>query len=533
MEQQDICPNCFAHSYKNGECSRCGYQLSFDSHTGSRILPAGTTLRHRYCVGKVLGEGGFGITYKAYDTQRGQICAIKEFAPNGMCRRGADGRTLELISSSSKMPYMAGLKRFMEESQILIKLGNIPSVVNISESFQENATAYFVMEYLDGADLGQIVRAAGKRLPVAEVTDIILQVAVSMDVIHAKTKIIHRDISPDNIYITKDKKVKLIDFGSAKEVTGSQEGFSVLVKLKLSPPEQYSSNMTQGSFTDVYSLAATYYYALSGINLPPAPDRLNGQNYVPLKQLGLGISESVSDAVDRALILDVGMRTQTMQAFIQGIAPAAMGGGKRVVSSYEAEKLARQREEYERQRARQQGEKAQQAREKAAREQLKKQQELARQRELEKQQEAVRQQREKQQELMRQRQYRGQQAGLKQQGGYTSRQGSAVPYVSVLSGPSAGTSWAIPADQRMRFGRSKTEANLRVEKPEDISRIHCEICYLPKKEQFSIRDVSTYGVFYNGQRLEKGREYSFTPPARFMLASRACIIELGVRYEHH
>lgn len=529
MEHQDICPNCFAHSYKNGECCRCGYQVNFDSHTNSRILPAGTTLRHRYCVGKVLGEGGFGITYKAYDTQRSKICAIKEYAPNGMCRRGADGKTLELIASSSKMPYMAGLKRFMEESQILIKLGNIPSVVNISESFQENATAYFVMEYLDGADLGQIVRAAGKRLPVAEVTDIILQVAVSMDVIHTKTKIIHRDISPDNIYITKDKKVKLIDFGSAKEVTGSQEGFSVLVRLRLSPPEQYSANMTQGSFTDVYSLAATYYYALSGINLPPAPERLNGQNYVPLKQLGLGVTESVSDAVDRALILDKGLRTQTMQAFIQGIAPAAIGGGKRVVSSYEAEKLARQREGYERQKARQQGDKEQQ--------------ELVRRRELEKQ-EAVRQQRERQQAAIRQQELaRQKQEELRRKQELAKRQElarqraqerlKAVPYVSVITGPSAGKSWAIPPGQRLKFGRSKTEANLKVEKPEDISRIHCEIAYLPDKGQFCIRDVSSFGVFYNGQRLEKGREYSFTPPARFMLASRACIIELGVKYEHH
>ncbi len=526
MEGQDICPNCFAHSYKDGACSRCGYQVSFDSHTGSRILRAGTTLRHRYCVGKVLWEGGFGITYKAYDTQKGLICAIKEYAPNGMCRRAADGRTLELNASSSKMPYMAGLKRFMEESQILIKLGRIPSVVNISESFQENATAYFVMEYLDGADLGQIVRAAGKRLPVAEITDIILQVAVSMDVIHAKTKIIHRDISPDNIYITKDKKVKLIDFGSAKEVSGSQEGFSVLVKLKLSPPEQYSSNMAQGSFTDVYSLAATYYYALSGINLPPAPDRLNGKNYVPLKQLGLGIAESVSDAVDRALILDTKMRTQTMQAFIQGIAPAAIGGAKRVVSSYEAEKLVRQREIYERQQGRQSG-LDRQAADKAAREQLKKQA-LARQ----KQQEAVRQERERQQRA-------GRTSGAARAGGggsqrvSGSRQGTAVPYVSVLTGPSGGMSWNIPPDRKMKFGRSKTEANLQVVQPEDISRVHCEIAYSPGKDQFSIRDVSTYGVFYNGRRLEKGREYRFTPPARFMLASKACIIELGVKYEHH
>ena len=111
---------------------------------------------------------------------------------------------------------MAGLARFLEESQILSRLEQIPSVVDITDTFQENNTAYFVMEYLNGADLRQIVKASKQRIPVNQITDVILQVAVSMDVIHTKTKIIHRDISPENIYITREGKVKLIDFGSAK-----------------------------------------------------------------------------------------------------------------------------------------------------------------------------------------------------------------------------------------------------------------------------------------------------------------------------
>ncbi len=440
MDQKkgDICPNCFYHSYINGQCIRCGYHIMGDSHISSRILQAGTLLQQRYHLGRVLGEGGFGITYKVYDTRKNRICAIKEYAPNGQFRRGADKKTMEIVSSAANGPYMAGLKRFMEESQILSRLENIPSVVDIWESFQENATAYLVMEYLDGADLGQIVRDRRRSLSVGEVTDIILQVALSMDIIHTQTGIIHRDISPDNICITKDQKVKLIDFGSAKEVSGIREDFSVLVRLKFSPPEQYYPNMAQGSFTDVYSLAATYYYALAKLNLPPAGERLNGQNYVPLKQLGLGMKESVSDAVDRALLLDVKKRTQTMQEFIQGIIPAARGREKR-----------------------------------------------------------------------------------------------EVPYVAVITGPLSGRSWTMASGQRVKVGRSARDADLRIECPEDISRIHCEITYKPDKKMFRIRDISTYGVFYNGRRLEKGREYSFFPPARFMLASRACIIEVGVKYEYH
>lgn len=579
MEQinPNICPNCFDSNYQNGVCSRCGYQARFASHHSGRGLAAGMLLKNRYIIGKILGEGGFGITYKAYDMTRRRICAVKEYVPNGMSRRAMDGRRLELLTPDAEGPYLAGLRRFLEESQILSKLEQIPSVVNITDSFKENSTAYFVMEYLDGADLGQIVRTSKSRLPVGEITNIILQVAVSMDVIHTKTKIIHRDISPDNIYITKNKQVKLIDFGSAKQtVTGAQDGFSVVVKLKLSPPEQYSQDMVQGSFTDVYSLAATYYYALTGTNLPTAPDRLMGTNYVPLKQLNLGVPDSVSDAVDRALILNVDQRTRTMQEFIRGIAAAAPADKRPVFNSYEAGQLARQREEFLRQEAaRQQAERNRKQQEAARQREIQlKQQEAARQREAQfKQQEAARQreiqlkqqeaarQREvqlKQQEAVRQREIQlrqqeaeklqkaQQEAVLKQQReqwlrqqdlGHQARrpavrsvvQTAGTPYVAVVGGLAAGKSWMIPPNQVMKVGRSATEVHLRIEKPEDLSRIHCMITYAADKKVFRIRDVSSFGVFYQGKRLEKGRDYEFRPPARFALASSACLIEVGVR----
>lgn len=488
MEQNSpsICPNCFASTYKNGECSRCGYQAKFDRHINSRGLFAGTILKQRYYIGKILGEGGFGITYKVFDLQKRVICAVKEYAPNGMSQRSADKKRIELLSPDVENAYLAGLKRFLEESQILSRLEKIPSVVKIMDSFQENSTAYFVMEYLDGADLGRMVKRSKTPLPVGYVTNIILQVAVSMDVIHTKTKIIHRDISPDNIYITKNNQVKLIDFGSAKQtVTGAQDGFSVVVKLKLSPPEQYSQEMVQGSFTDVYSLAATYYYALTGITLPTAPDRLSGKNYVPLKALNLGIPDSVSDAVDQALILNVEQRTKTMQTFIQGIAPAAAFGKRKVVSSYEMEKLARQREEFRRQ-------------------------------------EEARKQKEKQKRPEPPSSPRG-----------TVRT-AEIPYIRIVGGIFAGKCWLIPPNRLLKIGRSSTDVDLRIEKLEKLSRIHCCITYVENKKVFRIRDVSSNGVFYGGRRLEKGKDYEFKPFSKIVLATTACIIEVGVKKnEHH
>lgn len=315
----NICPNCFDTAYDHGECLKCGYRQIYDQST-SRGLPWGAILNNRYIIGKVLGEGGFGITYKACDLKGGGICAIKEYAPAGMSCRQEDGITLGLATQREAACYEKGLKRFIEEAQILHRLGDIPSVVRVLECFRENQTAYFAMEYLDGANLNQIVRAARYQLPFEEVTNIIIQVGRAMDRIHKEARIFHRDISPENIYITKDKQVKLIDFGSAKETElPKDQEYSVVLKLKFAPPEQHSSRMKQGTYTDVYALAGTYYYTLTGLNLPTAVDRLSGETYVPLKQMNMGIPDYVSDAVDRALELNYQKRTQTMEEFVNEI----------------------------------------------------------------------------------------------------------------------------------------------------------------------------------------------------------------------
>ena len=430
---QERCPNCFEPGYRGGSCGRCGFQASYDKRS-VRALPAGVVLKRRYYLGRLLGEGGFGITYKAYDLQGGRLCAVKEYAPAGMTLRGADKRKLVLSSREKQEPYRAGLRRFMEEAQILSRLERIPAVVDITDSFQENDTAYFVMEFLDGADLRQIVKASKMRLPAEEITDIILQVAVAMDIIHTRTKIIHRDITPDNIYITRDKKVKLIDFGSAKQtVTGYEGGLSVVLKPKFAPPEQFSSRMIQGSYTDVYALAGTYYYAVTGRMLPAGPERVSGANYVPLKQMNLGIPDSVSDAVDRALALNVNQRTQTMQEFIQGIAG---GLQKRPIQAPQ-------------------------------------------------------------------------------------------PCIQITAGPEAGKRWPIPSGVPVSLGRGAA-AQLQMHQPEDVSRIHCQITWLPEKGKFRIQDLSTYGTFYQGRRLNKGTLYDVAPPAKLMLASPLCVIELGL-----
>ena len=551
---QELCPNCFEPGYQGGSCRRCGYQKGYDKKGSGKALPPGTLLRQRFYVGKLLGEGGFGLTYKAFDTQANKICAVKEYAPNGLCIRTADGRTLELTSRDQEMPYRAGLRRFLDESRILSRLEQIPSVVDITDTFQENNTAYFVMEFLDGADLRQIVKAARQQLPVEQITNIILQVAVSMDVIHTRSGIIHRDISPENIYITRDGKVKLIDFGSAKRTeNGMGTGLSVVLKPKFAPPEQFSSEMAQGSFTDVYSLANTFYYALTGASVPSAPDRLAGKEYVPLKHLNLGVPEGVSDAVDHALILNVRHRTQTMQTFIQEIAlgsqmavsqpvagarPGAAGqpvAGARPGAAGQPVAGARPGAA---------GQPVAGARPGAAGQPVAG---AAAQGAASGAAEGPGFARAAQ---------RGQAGapgmsgtpGASRTPGTPGTPGSGAasrppksggkrpaarfPYVSIVAGPETGKNWVLPPDRPMTMGRSMSEANLRVQYPENISRIHCRITYVSSNGKFSIRDLSANGVFYKGKRLQKGVDYQVKPPARFMLAGSSCVIEVGVRYEY-
>lgn len=312
-----LCPDCFKEGYSDGVCPSCGYSREKDKNVTTRFLAPGNVLDGRYYTGRVLGAGGFGITYKAIDLMSQEVCCIKEYAPSDLCTRQADGHSLEVRSKENELLYQRGLERFMEEAQTLSRLDDIPSVVKIYEAFKENYSAYFVMEYLDGSDLKKLTVGAKRRPDPKWLVDVILQVALSMDVIHVKTGIIHRDISPENIYITKDGKVKLIDFGNAKQTShGIKAGFSVILKKRFAPPEQFSKSMAQGAFTDVYSLASTFYYIATGQYLPTAPDRIAGEKYSPLDEVVPEYSETVSEALDHALMLNINDRTPSMQVFV-------------------------------------------------------------------------------------------------------------------------------------------------------------------------------------------------------------------------
>lgn len=320
-EERRRCPNCFQGKMKNGKCEKCGFESLEEKENHLRITPF-ARLNDRYIVGRMLGHGGFGITYKAYDTLNQCVCAIKEFLPQGLVMRTGQGKEISVTSTENIDDFEHGKKRFIEEGRILMKLGNVMEVVQIYDSFQENNTVYLVMEYVEGVNLSQLMRVYGGRIPVREAVSLVYDAGYALEQVHNLARIFHRDISPDNIMVTREGGIKIIDFGNAKYlISEKSQMMSVVLKHGYAPPEQYSSMGKQGSYTDVYSLAATLYYIITGERIPIAPDRLGGNEYIRLSELNLGVPDYVSEAVDKALETNRKTRTQTMGEFIRQLKP--------------------------------------------------------------------------------------------------------------------------------------------------------------------------------------------------------------------
>ncbi|MGL5436052.1 MAG: protein kinase domain-containing protein [Lachnospiraceae bacterium] len=318
---KDMCPNCFSWHYHRNSCADCGY-INQPNRNQGRAMTAGTLLGNRYFIGRILGVGGFGITYKAYDYLHREVCAIKEYAPAGITYRNQGEKEIQVSMTSGKSVFHHGMIRFLQEAERLKQLFDIDDVVKIKDSFSQNGTAYFVMEYLDGTNLKQVIRMANRPVRADDITEMIARIGMAMSVIHKTTGILHRDITPENIYLLKDGTAKLLDFGSARQQTmDERQEFSVEFKKGFAPPEQYYRTGKQGPYTDVYSLAATYYFALTKRTVPDAIERLDGKICPPLYQLRSDIAHTLSLTVEQALELDYRRRIQTMDQFVKGICP--------------------------------------------------------------------------------------------------------------------------------------------------------------------------------------------------------------------
>ena len=273
IENENFCKMCFDKIADGQEiCSKCDNKSNNELYP--TVLEEGTVVGEKYVIGKVLGKGGFGITYLAYDCAGKKKVAIKEYFPDSLAHRDTGLTTLSLYTDGRYDDFKKGEESFYNEAKTLSLLSYNNNIVKVFEMFSENNTSYYVMEYLEGSDLKKHLMKNGP-MPEKEVLSIMEHVMDAVSAVHS-LDFLHRDISPDNIFLCKDGSVKLIDFGSARQVI-SQEAKTLTVMLKhgFAPFEQYKTHGVQGPWTDIYALGATIYYAITGKVPLDAPSRID------------------------------------------------------------------------------------------------------------------------------------------------------------------------------------------------------------------------------------------------------------------
>lgn len=325
IDPNKVCLGCMRETAGEEICPYCGFSLkNYEAERNIRILPAATILNGKYLVGKVIGDGGFGITYLALDLNLQVPVAIKEYFPVGLASRDtADGKneTLSLLSGDKERFYKMGLHSFSEEAQSLAKFREVSGVVSVNDFFYENGTAYLVMEYIQGKSLKKYMKECNGTLPEAKVLEIMRPILDALAQIH-KQGIIHRDISPENIMLSDSGEVLLIDFGAARTATGAEtKSLTVLLKHGYAPVEQYQTKGKQGPWTDIYAVCATMYRMLSGILPDEAVERMVQDNLVPLEKLnrngdGILVSHHVSAAIQKGLAVRPENRYQNVEKLI-------------------------------------------------------------------------------------------------------------------------------------------------------------------------------------------------------------------------
>ncbi len=319
MDIDSLCMRCMKGTVKAGTCQVCGAR--FPEPRAAHALPLKTILHGRYLVGSILGAGGFGITYAAYDILGQSRAAIKEYMPLSLASRQADG--LSLKSESDSRWYEWGMERFEQEARIIYRYRGNPNIVQVSQIFRENHTSYYVMEYLQGEDLHHYVLARGGKVSWENLECFVVPILDILEKVH-KDGIIHRDISPENIYITGRDTAKLIDFGAAKGYL-SHASKSIILKMGYTPPEQYLYHGNQGPWSDIYALSATIYNCLTGVCPPDASERVVDDKLVPLGEFPIQLPSNVEKALMKSLKLQTDQRYQDVASFRGDL----LGMGKR------------------------------------------------------------------------------------------------------------------------------------------------------------------------------------------------------------
>ena len=285
----------------------------------SHCLRKGTRLIGRYTIERVLGQGGFGITYLGIDELHEKKVAIKEFFPQGIVTRNIeyeDAVTVTFVGEKDN--YNKGKEKFLKEARIMARFSKDEGIVKAQDFFEINNTAYIVMEYLEGITLKQYLRE-NERIEPEELLELFVPLIESLDEIHSQG-LIHRDISPDNIMVLLGGKIKLMDFGAARDYTDfGEKSLSLILKPGYAPPEQYQTHGVQGPWTDIYALCATMYKCLTGENPPDAIERVMDDNLKEISEFGIPVSKQMEETIIKGMSISARNRYQNIEEFCEDL----------------------------------------------------------------------------------------------------------------------------------------------------------------------------------------------------------------------
>lgn len=322
-----ICYSCFReYSDEFDVCPYCGAIKSNGVAEPVYLYP-GTMLLDRYLLGDTVGAGGFGIIYKAWDTKLETIVAVKEFFANRLMTR-AVGTTDVIVNKKSIQEFEYRKERFLAEARTMAKFGNHRNIPNVFESFEENGTAYIVMELLVGQSLNEYLQENGNRVDLNFAVDIANEVGKALISLHSEG-IIHRDVAPDNIFICegKETRVKLLDLGAAKLADNTDDVIDIILKPGYSPVEQYDNTASIGNWTDIYALGATLYVMLTGIKPDESTNRKKEDTLSDPHEIDDSIPVNLSNAIMKAMAIDRHLRFKTVEDFLK-----AINGEKKIIS---------------------------------------------------------------------------------------------------------------------------------------------------------------------------------------------------------
>mgnify|MGYP003199210879 FL=1 len=282
-------------------------------------LRKGTRLIGRYIIEGVLGQGGFGITYLGTDELHEKKVAIKEFFPQGIVTRNIeyqDNVTVTFVGEKDN--YEKGKERFLKEARTMAKFSKDEGIVKALDFFEINNTAYIVMEYLEGVTLKQYLRE-NQRIAPEDLIELLVPLIESLDEIHSQG-MIHRDISPDNIMVLPDGRIKLMDFGAARDYTEfGEKSLSIVLKPGYAPPEQYQTHGIQGPWTDIYALCATMYKCITGENPPDAIERVMDDSLKKISEFGIAIPPQEEEAIIKGMSVSAKDRYQDIKDFCEDL----------------------------------------------------------------------------------------------------------------------------------------------------------------------------------------------------------------------